>query len=96
MKKIKTIIYLFVLSVIIISCTKESHIECTGLYELVEDNRANANLKCQGLASDYPKLSVISDKLLSMDCEAFEVGTIEEYSAFCSLIITKRTTIYKK
>ena len=64
---------LFLLALIsAISLTSCSKPECIGVWEKVESNEQEAQRQCVGLANDYPALSVVSDELITIDCQGYE------------------------
>jgi len=87
------LILIMVLALSMSSCSKDN---CVGVYQKIESNEAEAKRMCVGLANDYPELEVISDELISMDCESFSNLVTSKNTSFCSISITERITIYKK
>lgn len=89
-------IIFLVLACMLTSCSSDD--KCIGVWEKVESNRQEAQWACVGLANDYPELSVVSDELISIDCNGYE----DEKSVyltegnFCGLQVTEKRTLYKK
>lgn len=96
MNKLKTNLTLLLITFLSFSCTKEAiEIPCNQVWERVESNRTEAGYHCQGLANDYPELMVLSNKLISMNCDQYQEGVSIEKYIFCELVVTEKTTIYK-